>query len=79
MARHVSPNVPTVLLVDDPRDDRQMYAEYLRSQRFRAFEIGNTVDALALAPTTDIVVTGIRVSSRRSRRTGSRMTMTLRR
>ena len=38
-----------------------MYAEYLRAQRFRVIEIDNTPDALALAPTSDLVVTGIRV------------------
>jgi two-component system, cell cycle response regulator DivK len=61
MAGHVTPNVPTVLLVEDSQDDRTMYAEYLRIEQFRAIEIDNTADALALAPTVDAVVTGIRV------------------
>jgi two-component system cell cycle response regulator DivK len=61
MGRHVSPRVPTVLLVDNCHDDRQMYAEYLRFQQFRVIEIDNTADALALAPTSHVVVTGIRV------------------
>jgi two-component system, cell cycle response regulator DivK len=53
---------PSVLLVGDCRDDRQMYAEYLRLQRFHVVEIDNTGDALALATTTDVIVTGIRVA-----------------
>jgi two-component system cell cycle response regulator DivK len=61
MARQGASRVPTVLLVDGDHDDRAMYAEYLRAQQFRAVEIDNTADALALARTTDIVVTGIRV------------------
>jgi len=61
MARHVNPNVPTVLLVEDSPDERQMYAEYLRIQQFRAVQINNTEDALALARTADIIVTGILV------------------
>ena len=61
MARHVSPYVPSVLLVEDSQDDRTMYADYLRLQQFRAVEIDNTADALALARTVDVVVTGIRV------------------
>ena len=61
MARHVSPCVPSVLLVEDSQDDRTMYADYLRLQQFRAVEIDNTADALALARTVDVVVTGIRV------------------
>jgi len=61
MARHVSPDVPTVLLVDSAHDDRAMYAEYLRVQGFHAVEIGDTADGLALAATADVVVTGIRV------------------
>jgi DNA-binding response OmpR family regulator len=50
-----------VLLVEDSQDDREMYAEYLRLQQFRAVEIDNTADALAAARTVDAVVTGIRV------------------
>jgi two-component system, cell cycle response regulator DivK len=53
--------VPTVLLVEDPQDDRTMYAEYLRLQQFRAIEVDSTADALAMARTADVVVTGIRV------------------
>jgi len=38
-----------------------MYAEYLRISKFRTIEIDDTADALALAATADVVVTGIRV------------------
>ena len=61
MARRGAPDAPTVLLVEDSQDDREMYAEYLRLQQFRAVEIDNTADALAVARTVDTVVTGIRV------------------
>ena len=61
MARHVSPDVPTVLLVDSTQDDRRMYAEYLRVTGFHPVEIDDTADGLALAMTADVIVTGIRV------------------
>src|SRR6266581_1334065 len=61
MARHVPPDVPTVLLVDSTQDDRRMYAEYLRVQGFHPVEIDDTADGLALARTADVIVTGIRV------------------
>jgi two-component system, cell cycle response regulator DivK len=61
MAKRATAIVPTVLLVEGSQDDRTMYAEYLRDQQFRAVEIDNTADALALARTVDVVVTGIRV------------------
>ena len=61
MAQHGLPRLPSVLLVDSARDDRAMYAEYLRVSQLRAVEIDNTADALALAVTTDVIVTGIRV------------------
>lgn len=38
-----------------------MYAEYLRSAEFHTVEIDDTADALALAGTADVIVTGIRV------------------
>ena len=60
MSRHVSLSA-TVLLVEDSQDDRQMYAEYLRVCGFRTIEVDNTSDGLALAPTADVIVTGIRV------------------
>src|SRR5260370_15370376 len=61
MARHVSPDVPTVLLVDSAHDDRAMYAEYLRVCGLNPIEVDNTADALTRATTADVVVTGIRV------------------
>jgi two-component system cell cycle response regulator DivK len=61
MARHVSPDVPTVLLVDSAHDDRAMYAEYLRVCGLNPVEVDNTADALTRATTADVVVTGIRV------------------
>jgi|GraSoiStandDraft_8_1057269.scaffolds.fasta_scaffold151684_2 two-component system, cell cycle response regulator DivK len=51
-----------VLLVDSARDNRAMYAEFLRASGFHPIEIDNTSDALALAVTADAVVTGIRVA-----------------
>ena len=62
MARHVSPDVPTVLLVDSTQDDRTMYAEFLRVCGLNPIEIDNTADALVGATTADVIVTGIRVA-----------------
>jgi two-component system, cell cycle response regulator DivK len=63
MSRDIAvPLAPSVLLVGDCRDDRQMYAAYLRVQRFHVVEIDNTGDALALSATTDVIVTGVRVA-----------------
>lgn len=62
MSRLVSsPPVPTVLLVASYRDDREMYAEYLRYERFATLEAGTTAEALLLASRADVVVTGISV------------------
>ena len=61
MARHVTPRVPTVLLVESAQDDRGLYADYLRALEFHPIEIGNTAAALALAGTADIIVTGLSV------------------
>jgi CheY-like chemotaxis protein len=38
-----------------------MYAEYLRIAEFHTVEIDDTADALALAGTADVIVTGVRV------------------
>jgi len=61
MARHASPDVPTVLLVENVQDDRAMYAEYLRLLRFRVIGIGAARPPYRQAATADLVVTGIRV------------------
>jgi len=61
MARHLPPDVPTVLLVDSAHDDRAMYAEYLRVCGLNPIEVDNTADGLMCATTADVVVTGIRV------------------
>ena len=61
MARHLSPDVPSVLLVDSAPDDRAMYAEYLRICGCNPIEIDNTADALSGAMKADVIVTGIRV------------------
>ena len=48
-----------VLLVQPERDDREMYAEYFRHQGWRAISASAVHDALRLAPTADVIVTGI--------------------
>jgi CheY-like chemotaxis protein len=58
---HKQRRAPGVLLVDGAADNRAMYAESLRAAGFRAIEIDNTADALALAVTADAIVTEIRV------------------
>ena len=55
------PHVPTVLVIEDHRDNRELYAQYIRHQRLRVIETDNTSDALAHAPAADVIVTGIRV------------------
>ena len=62
MVRHVSPDVPTVLLVDSHEDDRTTYADYLRVYGLNPVEIGNTADALRSARNADVIVTGIHVA-----------------
>jgi CheY-like chemotaxis protein len=61
MVRRGSREVPTVLLVESPQDDREMYAEYLRLHGFHPVEIADSARALAEARSADVVVTGIRV------------------
>jgi CheY-like chemotaxis protein len=51
-----------VLLVDSVKDNRAMYAEFLRAAGFHPIETDNASDALALAVTADAIVTGIRLS-----------------
>jgi two-component system, cell cycle response regulator DivK len=50
---------PTVLLVEDAPDDREMYAVFLRLEKRRLIVTGDTAEALALAHTVDVVVTDI--------------------
>jgi len=69
MTRPASSHAATVLLVECNQDDRGMYAEYLGISKFRTIEIDDTADALALAATADIIVTGVR---RRAESSGSR-------
>lgn len=57
----VSRRAPSVLVVESTREDRAMYAQYLRLRGFHAIEIDNTGDALALSTTADVIVTGVRV------------------
>jgi CheY-like chemotaxis protein len=54
--------VPTVLLVESRRDDRNMYAEYLRLLGFRLLESDTTDEALLQAPRSQVIVTGVRVN-----------------
>lgn len=56
---------PSVLLVDDAPDEREMYAEFLRASGYRTFQAGNVADALGLAAelhpaviVTDVVMQG---------------------
>jgi len=48
-----------VLLVQQNSDDREMYAEFLRYRRFRPIIAVTMAEALDLAPTVDVIVTGI--------------------
>ena len=53
------PDVPSVLLVESAKDDRAMYAEYLRLFGLHTIEIGDTGDAHALGMTAHVVYTAI--------------------
>jgi two-component system, cell cycle response regulator DivK len=53
--------VPAVLLVESRRDDRVMYAEYLRARGFNPVEVDTTDEAVVQAGDCDVIVTGIRV------------------
>ena len=51
---------PTVVLLVQPkRDDRDMYAEYLSHMGLTPMCVQEATDALRLASTADVVVTGI--------------------
>ena len=50
---------PVVLLVQPERDDRDMYAEFFGRQGWRAIAVSAAHDALRLAPTADVIITGI--------------------
>jgi CheY-like chemotaxis protein len=62
VARHVSPGVPTVLLVSDDQDDRGMYAEYLRLRGCLPLEAATTDEALRRVLDADAIVTDVRVA-----------------
>ena len=59
MAGHISPHVPSVLLVDSDQDTRTMYADVLRIRGLNPTESDNTADALNGATDVDVIVTGI--------------------
>ena len=60
MSTSAPSNLPTVLLVEDHADSRQMYAEFLRMQ-FTVVEAGDGVNALEVMEETlpDVVVTDL--------------------
>jgi len=50
---------PVVLLVQPERDDRDMYAEFLRHEGFAPLPVSTARDALIVAPDVAIIVTGM--------------------
>jgi two-component system OmpR family response regulator len=48
-----------VLLVQQNRDDREMYAEFLRYRRWRPLVALTVAQALELAPSADVIVTDV--------------------
>jgi two-component system OmpR family response regulator len=48
-----------VLLVQQNRDDREMYAEFLRYRRWRPVIALTVAQALELAPASDVIVTDV--------------------
>jgi two-component system cell cycle response regulator DivK len=57
----LSSNIPSavVLLVQPERDDRDMYAEFLRHAGMTPIVVSNAVPALTVAPDADVIVTGL--------------------
>ena len=54
-------HTPVVLLVQPDRDDRAMYAEYLRNKKFAVVCPKDGASALAAAAAADVVVTALRL------------------
>lgn len=52
---------PKVLLMESNRDEREMYAEYLRLNELDILEPRDTAHALQLAGVADVVVTALRL------------------
>ena len=52
---------PRVLLVQPDRDDREMYVTYLRFHGVTTLAVSTAAKALPLAPSSDVIVTGIRL------------------
>jgi len=50
---------PVVLLVQQNRDDREMYAEFLRYRRWRPVIALTVAEALELASTANVIVTDV--------------------
>jgi DNA-binding response OmpR family regulator len=55
---------PSVLLVNDALDEREMYARTLRAAGYRAIEAENSIAAYRIAATDllDVVVTDVRIA-----------------
>src|SRR5690242_20664321 len=58
----VSHAAPVILLVQPHDDNAQMYAEYLRAHRVTCIVATTVPNALAVAPSADVVVTGLQLS-----------------
>jgi two-component system cell cycle response regulator DivK len=58
-ASPASTHTTITLLVQPERDDRDMYAEYLRHAGLIPIVVSHAVPALALAPDADVVVTAL--------------------
>jgi CheY-like chemotaxis protein len=58
---HLMPTLPPalVLLVQPERDDRDMYAEFLRYRGLAPMVVSTVRDALTVAPRADVIVTGL--------------------
>jgi CheY-like chemotaxis protein len=53
--------MPVVLLVRADIDTRAMYADYLSAHHFDVVEAESTDEGLQMAPTADLIVTGLKV------------------
>lgn len=59
MTERPDADAPIVLLVQPERDEREMYAEFLWHEGFAPLVVSTATDALALARSVSVIVTGI--------------------
>ena len=54
-------SLASILLVEPSEDDRPIYAEFLRANKFTVTEVDSTDDGFLAAPLADLIITSIRM------------------